>query len=105
MFKQNEHSLGCSSWIVAIQSLSGDSRRSAWRTCQHQPLTDPNTSCTTCVIMTIMLKHPIRVLAVDELADETEAVVKDLCFIGAVSSADGLTGTGAVRWLRASAAA
>ena len=55
--------------------------------------------------MTIMLKHPIRVLAVDELADETEAVVKDLCFIGAVSSADGLTGTGAVRWLRASAAA
>ena len=35
VFKQNEHSLGCSSWIVAIQSLSGDSRRSAWRTCQH----------------------------------------------------------------------
>ena len=38
VFKQNEHSLRCSSWIVAIQSLSGDSRRSAWRTCQHQNL-------------------------------------------------------------------
>ena len=54
MFKQNEHSLGCSSWIVAIQSLSGDSRRSAWRTCQHQPLTDPNTSCATCAIRELL---------------------------------------------------
>ena len=67
MFKQNEHSLGCSSWIVAIQSLSGDSRRSAWRTCQHQPLTDPNTSCTTCVIMANRVKLPKRALAVNEL--------------------------------------
>ena len=46
VFKQNEHSLGCSSWIVAIQSLSGDSRRSAWRTCQHQLPTSPSLTST-----------------------------------------------------------
>ena len=69
VFKQNAHCSGCSSWIVAIQSLSGGSRCSAWRTCQHQPLTDPSTSCTTYVIMKIMFKYPKRVYTADELEE------------------------------------